>query len=162
MLLHGISDTSYNLRQRMPPAMVFHAGTRTASSYDICLTYITPWQQVRIKINYNAILAQYLVYCQLIATISILLFFTLYKNFSSICLFLSLYFSKWSERYFTSHFHSFFDNWRTYTIMDIGSWWRTPCSWYVRRLYFIAHRAAEDVAGKGIGNGDGRYGYGYK
>ena len=81
MLLHGISDTSYNLRQRMPPAMVFHAGTRTASSYDICLTYITPWQQVRIKINYNAILAQYLVYCQLIATISILLFLLFIKIF---------------------------------------------------------------------------------
>ena len=120
MLLHGISDTSYNLRQRMPPAMVFHAGTLTASSYDICLTYITPWQQVRIKINYNAILAQYLVYCQLIATISILLFFTLYKNFSSICLFLSLYFSKWSERYFILSFP--FVLWQLKNIHHHGYW----------------------------------------
>ena len=32
MLLHGISDTSYNLRQRMPPDMASHAGIHTVSS----------------------------------------------------------------------------------------------------------------------------------
>ena len=32
MLLHGISDTSYNLRQRMPPDMASHAGIYTVSS----------------------------------------------------------------------------------------------------------------------------------
>lgn len=120
MLLHGISDTSYNLRQRMPPAMVSHAGTRTASSYDICLTYITPWQQVRIKINYNAILAQYLVYCQLIATISILLFFTLYKNFFKyLSVFVSLLFKMVWEVF---HFSFPFVLWQLKNIHHHGYW----------------------------------------
>ena len=82
MFWHGISDTSYNLRQRMPPVMVAHAGTHTASFYDIYHTYITPWQQVRIKINYNAILTQYIVDCQLIATTSIFLFKKFFKYLS--------------------------------------------------------------------------------
>ena len=134
--------------------MASHAGIHTVSSmiYALHISLLTAGtHKNQLHCNLNTIS------CRL-STYSYNIYFFLFKNFSSICPFLSLYFSKWSGRCFTSHFHSFFDNWRTYTIMDTGSWWRAPCSWYVRRLDFIAHRAAEDVAGKGIGSGDGRYG----
>ena len=93
------SDTTYNLKQRMPRFSRKGAGTCRFPRRCGYIGYIQPVPvprlQVSIKINYGFILTQYLVSCQLKHTIYIpfvslifllrKIFLIFFKIFSSIC-----------------------------------------------------------------------------
>ena len=90
------SDTTYNLKQRMPRFSRKGAGTCRFPRRCGYIGYIQPVPvprlQVSIKINYGFILTQYLVSCQLeytIYSISFCCYFHLFKFFSKFFKFLS-------------------------------------------------------------------------
>lgn len=85
------SDTTYNLKQRMPRFSRKGAGTcrfpRRCGHIGYVLPVPVPRLQVSIKINYGFILTQYLVSCQLeytIYSISFCCYFHLFKFYFKI------------------------------------------------------------------------------
>lgn len=96
------SDTTYNLKQRMPrfskkepePAACGKYGCSGYFYTGLAILFLFFTDRHRIKINYGIIIAQYIVSCQLNNTISfVFTFYFLHKknnynffqNFSSIC-----------------------------------------------------------------------------
>ena len=143
------SDTTYNLKQRMPRFSRKGAGTCRFPRRCGYIGYIQPVPvprlQVSIKINYGFILTQYLVSCQLeytIYSISFCCYFHLFKFFSKFFKFLSppgyllyrsAFYRGWS-----------FVLWQLKNIHHhvYGFWWVAPCFRYAIRPDWIAHSAA--------------------
>ena len=141
------SGTTYNPKQRMPRPSSIQAVPEPAA-YGKCgcsgyfhtgYTIVFPsfTDRHRIKINYEIILAQHLVFCQLNNTISSVfsssflygksiskICFTFFQIFSSICA-PAMYFlfrlTCYSSPSVSCIRPPFFDNRRTYTLMYMGS-----------------------------------------